>query len=61
LLNSPNPAFILSEPLFLKKLGFTESDAYALNEAFIKMMQGQGNQTEGEMAEEIPNNQQNIR
>jgi len=61
LLNSPNPAFILSEPLFLKKLGFTESDAYALNEAFIKMMQGQGNQTEGELAEEIPNNQQNIR
>ena len=42
LLNSPNPAFILSEPLFLKKLGFTESDSYALNEAFIKMMQGQG-------------------
>lgn len=40
LLNSPNPAFILSEPLFLKKLGFTESDSYALNEAFIKMMQG---------------------
>ena len=47
LLNSPNPAFILSEPLFLKKLGFSESDSYALNEAFIKMMQGQGNQTEG--------------
>lgn len=61
LLNSPNPAFILSEPLFLKKLGFSESDSYALNEAFIKMMQGQGNQTEGELAEEIPNNQQNIR
>lgn len=61
LLNSPNPAFILSEPLFLKKLGFTESDSYALNEAFIKMMQGQGNQTEGEIKEEIPNNQQNVR
>jgi len=42
LLNSPNPAFILSEPLFLKKLGFTESDSYALNKAFIQMMQGQG-------------------
>lgn len=61
LLNSPNPAFILSEPLFLKKLGFSESDSYALNEAFIKMMQGQGNQTEGEIQKEIPNNQQNIK
>lgn len=44
LLNSPNPAFILSEPLFLKMLGFTESDSQTLSQAFIKMMQGQGNQ-----------------
>lgn len=61
LLNSPNPAFILSEPLFLKKLGFTESDAYALNEAFLNMMQGQGGQTEAQVQEEIPNNQINTK
>lgn len=61
LLNSPNPAFILSEPLFLKKLGFTESDAYALNEAFLNMMQGQGGQTEAQVQEEIPNNQLNTK
>lgn len=61
LLNSPNPAFILSEPLFLKKLGFTESDAYALNEAFLNMMQGQGGQTESQVQEEIPNNQINTK
>jgi hypothetical protein len=61
LLSSPNPAFILSEPLFLKKLGFTESDSYALNEAFLKMMQGQGGQTEAQVQEEIPNNQTNTK
>lgn len=43
LLNSPNPAFILSEPMFLKKLGFTEADSYALNQAFLNMMQGANN------------------
>jgi hypothetical protein len=48
LLNSSNPAFILSEPLFLKKLGFSESDSYALNEAFLKMMQGKNTNQEAE-------------
>ena len=41
LLNSPNPALVMSDPLFLKKLGFTDNDAIALNEAYIRLMQGQ--------------------
>gem|GEM_PF-3548594 len=41
LLNSPNPALVMSDPLFLKKLGFTDNDAIALNEAYLRLMQGQ--------------------
>ena len=41
LLNSPNPALVLSDPLFLKKLGFTDQDSITLNEAYIKITQGQ--------------------
>lgn len=44
LLNSPNPALVMSDPLFLKKLGFTDNDAVALHEAYIRLTQGQQNQ-----------------
>lgn len=40
LMNSPNFAFLLSNPLFLQKLGFNENEALDLNQAFEKTMQG---------------------
>ena len=40
LLNSPSAALVMSDPLFLKKLGFTDNDAIALNEAYMRILQG---------------------
>lgn len=48
LLSSQNPAFALSDTLFLKKLGFSENDAIALNEAYIRITQGQQQQAPAE-------------
>ena len=36
-LNSPNAALILSDPMFLEKLGFSTVEAKKLNEAFIRI------------------------
>jgi hypothetical protein len=44
LLNTPNPTFILSSVLFLKKLGFNENEAIALHEDYMRMLQGQQEQ-----------------
>ena len=48
LLNSPSAALVMSDPLFLKKLGFTDNDAIALNEAYLKILQG-GQQSQEEI------------
>ena len=48
LLNSPSAALVMSDPLFLKKLGFTDNDAIALNEAYLKISQG-GQQAQEEI------------
>ena len=48
LLNSPSAALVMSDPLFLKKLGFTDNDAIALNEAYLKILQG-GQQAQEEI------------
>lgn len=52
LLTSPTPALILSEPLFLKKLGFSENDSYELSKAFLKLMQGSGQQQQQQSIQE---------
>jgi hypothetical protein len=44
LLNSPNASFVLSDPIFLEKLGFSNSEAKKLHEAFIKVSSGAQNQ-----------------
>lgn len=53
LLNSPNPAFALSDPLFLKKLGFSETDAIALYEAYTRITQGQQEQAQQQQEQQL--------
>ncbi len=44
LMNSPNPALLMSHPLFLKKSGFDESDAVAVHEAYTEVTEHQAQQ-----------------
>ena len=37
LMNSPNPALLLSSPLFLRELGFRENIAYELSEEYMRI------------------------
>ena len=39
-LTSPNASLILSDPIFLEKLGFSSIEAKKLNESFIRIMSG---------------------
>jgi hypothetical protein len=38
LMNSPNPALLMSSPLFLRELGFRENIAYELSEEYLRIM-----------------------
>lgn len=53
LLNNPNYAFAMSDPLFLKKLTFTESDAVALNQAYMKVANNQAKQAEEQQQQQL--------
>ena len=55
LLNSPSAALVLSDPLFLEKLGFTDNDAQSLNEAYLRILQGQ---QQAQAQEEMENTNQ---
>lgn len=53
LLNNPNFAFAMSDPLFLKKLTFTESDAVALSQAYMKIASNQAKQAEEQQQQQL--------
>lgn len=53
LLNKPNPAFVMSHPLFLKKSGFDESDSVALHEAYSEVTQGQQEQAQVQQEQQL--------
>lgn len=53
LLNNPNYGFAMSDPLFLKKLTFTESDAVALHQAYMKIASNQANQVQDQQEQQL--------
>lgn len=44
LISNPSAALVLSDPLFLEKVGFSQDEAISLNEAYVRVQQGQQQQ-----------------
>ena len=44
LINNPAVTLVLSDPLFLEKVGFNQDEAISLHEAYIRAQQGQQQQ-----------------